>query len=112
MYEEMYNTFKAVKVLLSDAKECEAYDYQEERYWDKWKTRSSYNDWFEDRYGNFKVNKTTYEFIFNDENGNEEYDFVEADTIEEALGLFFFDNPNICYNNIIDYYTVSDYEAV
>ena len=121
VFEEMYNTFKVVKKLLSKAKDAEEYDYQEVKsYYEKYKYSSYYDD-FDYAYGyNFKKktktynateDKKIYQFIFNDD-GNEEYDVVYANTVTEALGEFFYANPTICFNNLIDYYEVEDYLEV
>lgn len=116
IYEEMYATFKQVKKLLANAKECDTYDYQEETWWsDRWAINDSwYGYGYSGTKGKYSIGNTTktYEIVFNDEDGTENSDFLEANTIEEALGKFFFEHVNTCYNDIIDYFVITDYEEV
>lgn len=118
VFDEMYATYKAVKKLLSKANECEKFDYKEVTYYsnnyfnygyDYYGTRDSYMYGRTSTYG---LKKNVYEFIFKDEDGNEDNDIVEAKTIEEAMGMFFYNNPTTCFNDLIDYYVVSDFEEV
>ena len=105
VYEEMFATYKVVKTLLSKAKECKEYDYQEYTY-----SRYGNNDyslWDYYGYNTFgdttKSQKTeTYEINFK-LNGQEEYDWVEAVSYEEAIGILFINYPTICYDDIIDW---------
>lgn len=116
VFEEMFDTFKVTKKLLADAKNCEAYDYQEEVYDNYW---SSY---FNNRYGYdygfgsggygyaslFDDAEPTYEIQFNDENGKEDFEIIEANNLDEAFGVFFREHVTLCFNDIIDYYTDRD----
>lgn len=105
VYEEMFATYKVVKTLLSKVKECKEYDYQEYTY-----SRYGNNDyslWDYYGYNTFgdttKSQKTeTYEINFK-LNGQEEYDWVEAVSYEEAIGILFINYPTICYDDIIDW---------
>ena len=104
IFEEMFDTYKVVKKLLANAKESESYDYQ-----DEWESESLYDDWFGTTYRGYSfASKEFYEILFNDENGKEDYEIVDATSFEEALGIFFIDHPNICYNQIIDYHEYKD----
>ena len=104
VFEEMLKTYKAVKLLCSKAKEVEAFEYQEERYSYSWSRNGSYYDsWYIDNW--YKTN--AFEFSFN-KDGKTDYDYIEADSYEEALGLFFMDNPTVCYNDIIEHQMIDD----
>lgn len=105
VYEEMFATYKVVKTLLSKAKECKEYDYQEYTY--SRYGNDNYSLWDYYGYNTFgdttKSQKTeTYEINFK-LNGQEEYDWVEAVSYEEAIGILFINYPTICYDDIIDW---------
>lgn len=115
VFEEMLATYKATKKLLSKAKECESYDYQEERFtslYDYYGKKYGYDN-YGYTYGNWITQskdvdceyEITYEIQFNDNNGKESYDIIEASNYDEALGIFFRSHSDRCYNDIIDYWT-------
>lgn len=111
VFEEMFDTYKVVKDLLSKAKECEAYDYQEYRPYKRYNDDYSTWNWgwgySDNRYSLKEDNKEkTYEFNFY-VNKEEEYEWVEASSYEEAVGILLINYPNICFNDIIDWGIVS-----
>ena len=112
VFEEMENTVEAVKKLLADADNVDAFDYQEANYWND----DNVFDWFGD--GNKTVlfnddddydrlDKMNYEIIFM-ENGKEEWDYISAYSYAEALGYLFEAHPTITYNDVLDYYTYDE----
>lgn len=120
VYEEMFATYKVVKDLLSKAKDCKAYDYQEYRLYKNYASYDydygygyKYNLWdYTNRYNQEEKAKTEiYEINFM-EKGEEMYDWVDATSLEEALGIIFMNYPTVCYNDIIDWGIVRDEEAV
>lgn len=104
VFEEMETTFEVVKLLLDDLVNADWFDYQ-----------GYVNNWFCDDDDDVYWNTTTmtnsdtttiYEFYFI-EKGKEDYDHVQAESYYEALGILVEKHPNICVNNIVDYYTYS-----
>lgn len=115
VYEEMFATYKVVKDLLSKAKDCEAYDYQEYRPYRNY-NYGNYSLWNYgyDYYGKkeSEPEKFTYEiqFYLKEE---EEWKWVEAVSFEEAIGILFSNYPTVCYDDIIDWgITSNEKEAI
>ena len=109
IYEEMFNTFKVTKNLLSKAKECEAFDYQEEDWgWDYGNTYSKYGSGARSYYDysayNYAMNEDIYyEILWNNrDTGKQETYETTARNEFEAIGYFMYDNPNACYVDIIE----------
>lgn len=107
IFEEMVATYKAVKVLLSKAKDAETYDYQEEvwyggkygyggGYTGKTSYGYDYNSYWED--------ENYYEIVYKDEDGKTNYFQTTAVTKYEALGYWASKNINLAYSSIIDMY--------
>lgn len=102
VFEEMWHTYKVVKKLCAEAKECDSYDYQEVNPF-----RYS-NNWLSEMYDggayksyNYYNDTAYYEINYNDAKGEDVY-CVEASSYEEALGMFFLDKTDRCYQDIID----------
>lgn len=109
IYEEMFNTFKITKNLLSKAKECEAFDYQEEDWdWEYNTKYGSYGSGVKSYYDysayNYAMNEDTYyEILWNNrDTGKQETYEITAKNEFEAIGYFMYDNPNACYVDIIE----------
>lgn len=47
----------------------------------------------------------TYEIVFDFDN-ERYYCYIDADTVEEALGRFFMQHDNVTYDNIVDHFEV------
>ena len=121
IFEEMFATLKAVKTLLSKAKDAETYDYQEEVYWGG-KLYTSYGSSYGSDYGygssygsSYGKNymdyddENYYEIVYNKERipditGSTGYYSIGAASKYEAIGMFLMDNPTLTYNDIIDVY--------
>ena len=101
IFEEMVATYKAVKVLLSKAKDADTYDYQEENWYS-----SSYGNKFSYGYGynSYWDDESYYEIVYKDEKGTTNYYQTAALTKYEAIGYWVSENTNLTYNNIIDMY--------
>lgn len=129
IFEEMFDTFKAVEKLLADANNVDSFDYEEEVYgsYSYFKEMYRRNRWYDDDTDWFDKEDEedkddvswdellgtrdmpdykdgVYEFIYNDKNFKEQSYVIEANSFEEAIGMFLIENPNVCYNDIIDYY--------
>ena len=100
IFEEMFRTFKKVKTLLAEAKTCPSFDYQAEtassNWWNEWDYRYDYKS------------KVFYEIMYNDKNGKEDVAIIDAGSLEEAFGIFFMENTDRCYMDIIDYAEYGD----
>lgn len=95
VYEEMEHTIEVVKKLLEMASESPAFDYQEDKY--------SYNDWFYDYYRPSQLKGdlcgVSIEYF---EEDKRDYDYIEGDSYEECMGLFFLSHPFVCLDDVID----------
>lgn len=113
--EEMLNTIQVVKDLLDV--ECEPFEYVESRY-----SGGFYGDsWYDDfdyeyydrsygyeRYSESKSYQTKLDrkltlYVNFVKDGVEEWDFVEGSTMNEAWGMFFLNNQDIAYKDVLDY---------
>ena len=103
IFEEMFDTFKAVKKLLSKAKDCESFDYQElvsyGLKYDFGYGRRSY-DWYDEYYMDEEY---YYEIEFKDENGKSDIYATEAKSFEEAVGKWLIDKSDRTFNDLVDY---------
>lgn len=118
IFEEMFATFKAVKKLLADSKECETYDYQEESYYKRWNSNVySFSDYYGDGWNGYdysgytfkseedeEVFASAFEIVFNNEEGKEDFYYTEAVSLEEAFGKFFFEHTTLSMQNVVEYY--------
>lgn len=95
IYEEMFNTFKAVKVLLSKANDAKNYDYKEVTWYD-----DRYS-WFDDYFPSRKSESDWYEIYFNGEDGMD-CEVVQGTSYEEAIGMFLIMRPELRYGDIVD----------
>lgn len=114
VFEEMADTYKAVKKLLADADNAPTFDYQEITYHSRYGSgyfssllsRYEARDIFEfdeeDSTDELRIHGC--EFIFVDESGKECSDYIDASSFASAVGLFLMDHPDIRYNDILDYY--------
>ena len=100
IYEEMFRTFKATKKLCALAKESESYDYEEDKY-DWFNTYGNKYTWYDTPVSSYGEQ---YEVVFNNK-GTEDIYCTIADSEAEAMYQFFVDNPNTCFNDIIDCYS-------
>ena len=98
--EEMLNTAKVVEKLLRRATEdeCEQYEYVEKRY-------SWCEDDFYSAYG-YNKNLLGFEIVWDSKDAYEDEVIYFATTESEALGNFFIEHPDICFNDVIDVYQV------
>lgn len=96
VWSEMCHSRDVILGLIKAGETCEAFDYQEEKY-----------DYF-DYYGYSNEHKTqmvSVYILYEDKNG-QQYDCEYYGCNEsEAFGDFFIDNPDICFNNILDWYS-------
>ena len=100
VWDEMINSIYEALKIIGCTTEDDVFEYIE----------CENNYWF---YGydynyEYKHNTGYYAFEFIDNKGN--YDSYEllANTEYEAIGLFCMDNPDIPYENIVDYYLIED----
>ena len=119
--EEMFNTISAVKKLLET--ESEQYEYIEKKYsyidWGVYGRYGlvDYDDYGWGSYGGYSGSsgnyfegelKEEYEcvvmYVTFNRNEKEDYDEVYGYTKEECWADFFMGNPDICYNDVLDYY--------
>lgn len=130
IYEQMYNTYKTVKKLLSIAKEAPDFAYEEVKSWsygDSYDYGNSYNY----DYLNYVFReKNKYNYSYKDDEETCEYDdysqswryrtyeiqyinetatqtgyfATEARSYDEAVGKFLIENSNLTYGHIIDYF--------
>lgn len=111
VFEEMYHTYGKVKELLKLSKDAPEFDYQEEAgalfgtfakyYHDGGSYKSNLFDYESDFY-----KSNNYEVVFNGENGKEEYYDCSACSMEEAIGMWLMEYPDMCFTkNFVDCYT-------
>ena len=104
--EEMEHTIEVVKKLLKKATDesTPMFEYKERTYNRKWyyDDYDDYNYW--DSYlsrANHNANK--YVILWTD--GNDQFeDIFYCNTEMEALGSFFVENPDLCYNDVLSCY--------
>ena len=107
----MYHTYGKVKELLKLSKDAPEFDYQEEAgalfgtfakyYHDGGSYKSNLFDYESDFY-----KSNNYEVVFNGENGKEEYYDCSACSMEEAIGMWLMEYPDMCFTkNFVDCYT-------
>lgn len=101
LFEEMLNTIEVVKKLL-DIKDCDQYEfipriyYRDSRYY----IDESY---YRDLYGSVVVSGMEIGYL--DPKTNKEVDVtIGGESEAECMYNFFLNNPDICWNDIIDYY--------
>lgn len=111
IFEEMFDTYKAVKKLLANAKDCERFDYQEKTY-----SRWDYNDWYSGNYfkSQFTESETdyttlfdtdsVYEILYEDVDGEEKSCIIDANSYAEAIGYFLMENGNLTFNSVLDWF--------
>ena len=107
IYNEMLNTIDAAKKLILT--ESEPFEYIEQKYIAPTTTYNSSRDY----YGNYeqtslfnyaKDDMMIYlEVLFEDQYGEEQSAESEGKTKAEAWAHFFMDNPDVCFNMILDY---------
>lgn len=106
IFEEMFNTFKAVKVLLSKANDCEVFDYQEANWGLKYDFGyRNYNHGY--GYGGswYGDEGTYYEINFYNKDGKEDVYCVNADSFEEAVGSWLIEHSALNFkDSFIDYF--------
>lgn len=116
IFEQMSAVIGIVKILLNDEKNVEAkFDYQE----DKWTHTSkygkyAYDSWYDSyytrgSYGSYKYDDEFY--IYYSIDGKDYIGMVEASNVDEALGVFMYENPDlrICYNDIVGVFTYDEF---
>lgn len=103
VFEEMLKTVKATAELidLAESDEVEQFEYVETYYRNSFKTvYGKYDGW-----GYSSKDSYRYcEFIYLDDQGKENHDFSDGYTFDECVGVFLMNNPNVCWNDVIDYY--------
>ena len=116
-FPEMLATVQAVKKLLERENEVEQFEYNEVKF--------NYANWFSrydiyDEYDIFNRGKfskgykttTSKEFsydpyslciVYKDKKGQEVDDYITGNSINECMGRFFVDHPDVCFNDVIDW---------
>lgn len=107
---EMEATKNVTVNLLKEAQKDETpqFEYIEYVYSKNWKY--GYGDYYDYTYANTWSSGTTYGggskelyLMWYDIDGNLRDETVIAGSINEAWGQFFLDNPNVCFNDILDF---------
>lgn len=118
VFEEMYHTYSKVKELLKQSKDAPSFDYQEDKYngWGMFSnlySRVYKDDDYDYEYGKYSSGfdsyvldeQSMYEVVFNGEDGKEDYFDCQARSMEEAVGLWLMEYPNMCFGkNYVDCY--------
>ena len=110
VWEEMLNSIETTKKLLAKANDVERFEYVEAINYKSMFGFKSYDDYI---YYNTAYNRETNNSGVPDEieiviewieNGKPRSMFYCGVTIEECLGLFFIDHPDVCFNDLTEYY--------
>ena len=98
VFDEMMETAKVVKHLLELAKgdEVKQFEYCEFDSWGGWNILPS------------AKKDDAWVFVYVDDCGEEKEYVVEAYDEYEAIALFFFDNPDVCMNDVVSFYKCGD----
>lgn len=96
--EEMLNTIEVVKNLLEV--ECEQFEYIEDKWSWGHSSYGKYSDYY--NYESQLLVLLTVDFIDPKTEEPVHKNFT-GNNKEEAWGKFFIDNPDICYNEVLDY---------
>ena len=104
--EEMLNTIEVVKKLITT--ESEQYEYIEAaRAYDDWYFGRSFGSY--DYSGYSRPSRSIWGedvalyIVYVDDNGEDKNAYAEGATEAEAWCNFFFENPNVCFNDVLDY---------
>lgn len=101
--EEMENTFEIIKKILADVPNAKEYDYQEERYF------YNYNFGWGNNFGWGKQQTYMEEYYYVaylNKGEMVEEEIPGCVSMEEAVGLFLMKHSDMCYNDIIEIYTL------
>lgn len=97
--EEMADNISAVAWILEASSDAPMYDYQE--VISDIFGRRSYFDWDDESW--YKKEKIYgLSITFKDREGNEAYDYFEAESFEECMGYFFLLHTDRCWNDVTD----------
>lgn len=102
--EEMNKaTAEVIRLLKRTDINAEPFKYEKRKYT---YVNSLYNNYFDyyDTYSNKQDTQRFLEVIINGKNEEEDYIDAIGASEEECWMNLFFDNPTLCYNDILDYY--------
>ena len=114
VWEEMLNSIKVTEKLIEASKDVEQFEYVEiENYKylfdsNNYSVYGGYNSGWYNSYSTSNVNTYTFkevevvvEWMEGDRN---KLMYYCGTSVDECLGMFFQDNPDVCFNDIISYY--------
>lgn len=103
---EMYDTMNTVIKIMEKAQleETPFFEFIEAKYNYGYSWDTTWSPLTRQYYNTNKKSQITYFVWFDHETNQEVEDYVEADSMYEALGKFFMTYPNVKYNDILDYY--------
>lgn len=111
VWEEMLNSIKVTEKLIEASKDVEQFQYEEiENY----KNIFNYNLYGGYNYGCYGTYNNTNKYDYNEvevvvewiEGDRDKVMYYCGASVDECLGMFFRDNPDICFNDVTNYYEV------
>ena len=90
---EMKASINAACKIIARTKESDKFEYIEAKH--SYKSAYGYDDWYLSEF---------YTIVYFNEDGKKKYFDTSALSEDDAVGKFLKNNPNLCYNDILDVY--------